>query len=48
MYIQLYFGIIQDWLAEWSNALARGASIFGCAGSNPASVTLYFLNGSIV
>ena len=27
------------WMAEWSKALVLGTSIFGCAGSNPASFT---------
>ena len=29
-------------MAEWSKALVLGTSIFGCVGSNPTSVILFF------
>ena len=31
-----------DQMAEWSKALALGASLFGGAGSNPVLINLFF------
>ena len=33
------------WMAEWSKALVLGTSYFDSAGSNPAPVTFYRLEG---